>query len=192
MFRLFVATQRGFSKKTSFGFGLIPVLLLAGCSSTPAKKEAKVFSAGEKATVGNLVYSVVDTQFAPVLGDDPASQRTPKDRFVVVQISVSNSGSAEANIPALTLVDDSGQTYPELGDGTGVQRWLGVIRKVGATQTESGEVLFDAPAKHYRLRLTDELDDEVSIDIPLSYIHEEMKDMKSTQDASPIIDIPKK
>jgi hypothetical protein len=174
------------------GFVLIPALLLAACSSTPPKKEAKLFAAGEKATVGSLVYSVVDTTFAPVLGDDPANQRTPQNRFVIVQISVSNSGTTEQNIPALTLVDDSGQTYPELVDGTGIQRWLGVIRKVGSAQTEAGEILFDAPAKHYRLRLTDELDDDVSIDIPLSYIHEEMRDMKSTQEATPMIDIPKK
>jgi hypothetical protein len=184
--------SRYISEKIRLTFGLIPLLLLAGCSSTPAKKEAKIFPAGEKAQVGSLVYSVVDTQFAPVLGEDPTNQRTPQNRFVIVQISVSNSGTTEQNIPALTLVDDQGQTYPELVDGTGVAKWMGVIRKVGSAQTEAGEILFDAPAKHYRLRLTDELDDDVSIDIPLSYIHEEMKDMKTTQDASPMIDIPKK
>jgi hypothetical protein len=169
---------------------LIPVLLLAACSSTP-KKEAKVFAAGEKANVGQLVYSVVDTQFAPSLGDDPATARTPQNRFVIIQVSVSNAGNAEANIPAMTLVDDSGQQFPELVDGTGVQRWMGVVRKVGVAQTESGEILFDAPAKHYKLRLTDETDEEVSIDIPLSYVHEEMKDMKTTLVAPSVIDIPK-
>jgi hypothetical protein len=184
--------SRHSSEKFRFTLALIPLLFFAGCSSTPAKKEAKIFPAGEKAQVGALVYSVVDTTFAPVLGEDPNNQRTPQNRFVIVQISVSNSGPTEQNIPAMTLVDDSGQQYSELADGTGVQRWLGVIRKVGGAQTEAGEILFDAPAKHYRLRLTDELDEDVSIDIPLSYIHEEMKDMKTTQEASPLIDIPKK
>ena len=171
---------------------LITVLLLSGCSSAPKKETAKVFAAGEKATVGPLIYSVVDTQFAPALGDDPNTQRTPQNRFVIVQVSISNSGTTEANIPLMTLIDDNGQQYPELADGTGVPRWLGLVRKVGTAQTEAGDIVFDAPAKHYKLRLTDELDDEVSIDIPLSYIHEQMRDMKTTQEASPVIDIPKK
>lgn len=175
----------------SFSSVLISALLLASCSSAP-RKDAKVFAAGEKATVGPLIYSVVDTQFSPALGDDPNNQRLPKDRFVVIQLSVSNSGNSELSIPAMTLVDDSGQTYPELADGTGVPRWFGVLRKVASTQTESGQVVFDAPAKHYRLRLTDELDDDVSIDIPLSYVHEELRDMKTTQDSGTPIEIPGK
>lgn len=175
----------------SYSSVLISALLLAGCSSS-SKKEAKIYGAGEKATVGPLIYSVVDTQFAPVLGEDPNNQRTPQNRFVMVQISVSNSGNAEANIPLMTLIDDSGKQYPELADGTFVPRWLGVIRKVGSAQTEAGDVVFDAPAQHYRLRLTEELDDEVSVDIPLTYIHEEQRDLKTTQDATPMIEIPKK
>ncbi len=166
-------------------------MLLAGCSSAP-QKEARVYAAGEKATVGPLIYSIVDTQFAPVLGEDVNNQRTPQNRFVIVQISVSNSSTSDANIPLMTLIDDSGKQFPELADGTGVPRWLGVVRKVASAQTEAGEIVFDAPAQHYRLRLTEELDDEVSVDIPLSYIHEEQKDLKTTQDAPPMIEIPKK
>lgn len=168
------------------------VLFLAGCSSSTPKKEARIFSAGEKAAVGDLNYAVVDTQFANVLGTDPATQRTPKDRFVMVQIAVSNAGNKDSAIPVMTLVDDAGQTYSELADGTGVARWLGVIRKVGPTQTEQGVVLFDAPAKHFRLRLTDELDDDISIDMPLSFIHEQMRDMTAAPPDSNVIAVPKK
>jgi hypothetical protein len=184
--------MRLISETTRLSSLLIPVLLLAGCSSGPKKEPAKIYAAGEKAAVGSLIYSVVDTQFAPALGDDPNSQRTPQNRFVIVQISVSNSGTTEANIPLMTLIDDNGQQYPELADGTGVPRWMGVLRKVGSAQTEAGNVVFDAPSKHYRLRLTEELDDEISIDIPLSYVHEQMRDMKTTQEPQPMIEIPKK
>ncbi|HXJ42665.1 MAG TPA: hypothetical protein VNH18_25515, partial [Bryobacteraceae bacterium] len=42
-------------------------------------------------------------------------------------------------------------------------------------QTESGHILFDAPAAHYKLRLTDDSDsEEVYVDIPLSFAHEQM------------------
>jgi hypothetical protein len=47
---------------------------------------------------------------------------------------------------------------------------------VGPTQTEDGNVVFDAPAKHYRIRLTDDFaPDEVAVDMPLSFIHEQMQ-----------------
>lgn len=170
----------------------IAALSLAACSSAPAKKDAKLYAAGEKAAVGSLTYSVVDTAYMPLLGDDPANQRTPRNRFVVVDVSVTNTGNTDTNIPPMTLVDDSGQTYPELGDGAGIPRWLGVVRNVGSVQTEAGQVLFDAPAKHYRLRLTEDLDDDVSIDIPFTLIHEEMHDLKAVPDSDSTITIPKK
>jgi hypothetical protein len=76
----------------------------------------------------------------------------------------------------MTLIDDSGKNWPELADGTGVSDWLGVVRKVGAGQTESGHVIFDAPTQHYRLRLTDPNEDaDVGIDIPLDFIHEQLR-----------------
>jgi hypothetical protein len=162
--------------------------LLAACSSSE-KKDVKVFGAGEKASVGPLTYAVVDTQIFPQLGDDPTTARNPVNRFYVVQLSVSNSSNADVPIPALTLVDDSGQTYSELGDGTNVPNWLGVIRKVGSGDTELGNIVFDAPSKHYRLRLTDDLDaSDVSIDIPLSFVHEQMRDVTTTSsEPAPVV-----
>jgi hypothetical protein len=154
-------------------------LFAAGCS-TGKKKESQVFPAGEKVTVGSLVYSVIDSQVLTQLGDATAV-RTPRNRFYVMTISVSNSSSEEEAIPGLTLVDDAGKEYPEAADGTNVPNWLGVVRKAGGAQTEQGNILFDAPAQHYRLRLTDETDPtEFSIDIPLTYVHEQMREIPQT------------
>ena len=151
------------------------VLLASGCSRSE-KKQSQVYPAGEKVTVGKLIYSVIDTQVLTQLGDDPSTARNPQNRFYQIAISVSNSSSDDAPIPGLTLVDDAGKEYPEAADGTGLANWLGVVRKAGAAQTEQGNILFDAPAQHYRLRLTDETDaQEISIDIPLTYVHEQMK-----------------
>jgi hypothetical protein len=156
---------------------LIVSFAVTGCSSG-SKKQSSVYPAGEKAPIGSLVYNVVDTEIFTRLGEDASSARTPQNRFVVVHVSISNSGSEETPIPGMTLVDDAGQNFPELADGKNVPSWLGVVRKVGAAQTEQGNIVFDAPAKHYRLRLTDELDEkEVSIDVPLSFIHEQIRDM---------------
>ena len=149
-------------------------LLLAACSSAPPAHLSSTFAAGEKAPVDKLTYGVVDTQFLTRLGEEP-NFRTPQNRFCVVQVTVSNAGNQDAIIPAMTLVDDSGKTYDELTDGGGVARWLGVIRRVGPNQTDVGEVVFDAPAAHYKLRLTDETSaNEVYIDLPLSFANEQL------------------
>lgn len=151
---------------------LLSAMLLAACSREP-KHEARLYSAGEKAEVDGLSYSVIDSQIYQQLGDDPANPRTPQNRFITVQVSVLNAGNSEVAIPGMTLVDDGGQVYNELPDGTGVHNWMGISRRLAPTQTETGMILFDAPAKHYRLRLTDEFaPEEVAIDIPLSFIHE--------------------
>jgi Domain of unknown function (DUF4352) len=152
-------------------------LLATGCSRG-SKKEAQVFPAGEKVTVGPLIYSVIDSQILTHLGQDASTARTPQNRFYVVTLSVSNSSTENAPVPGLTLVDDSGKEYPEAADGTNVPNWLGVVRTAGGAQTEQGNILFDAPAQHYRLRLTDETDSkELSIDVPLTFVHEQMNDV---------------
>lgn len=153
----------------------ISVLSLAatGCSAFSSKDKPVVYAAGEKATIGPLVYSVTDTEIAQQLGSDPKSARAAQQRFYLVKVNVSNAGSEDQPIPAMTLVSDDGQTYPELADGTGVPNWLGVARKVGPAQTEQGTVAFDAPTKHYRLRLSDPDDEkEIAIDIPVTFVHE--------------------
>jgi hypothetical protein len=150
------------------------LLTLTGCATFSSRNKHVIFAAGDKATVGPLVYSVTDTEMAQQLGDDQASARTAQDRFYLVKVSVSNSGTEEQPIPAMSLVDDSGKSYPELPDGTNVQNWLGLVRKVGAAQTEQGYVVFDAPTKHYHLRLNDSFDEnEIAIDVPLSFVHEQ-------------------
>jgi hypothetical protein len=152
------------------------LLALAGCSSIDspnASEQVRVVQAGEKAPAGHLTYSVLDSQILTQLQAD--TTRVPKDRFIVVQIAVSNSGNTDANIPGVTLESDSGATYNELTDGNGVQGFLGVLRHVGPGQTTRGAIVFDAPAAHYRLRFADEnAENEILADLPLTYAHEKV------------------
>jgi hypothetical protein len=161
---------------------LVFAIFLTGCSGSPARP-AFTYMNGDNAAVDRLTYSVVDNQVFTRLGTD-ASTRLPQNRFYVVDLSVFNGGSGDAAIPAMTLVDDSGKTYDELTDGAGVARWLGVVRHVSANQTETGAVVFDAPASHYKLKLTDDTDaSDVYIDLPLSFVNEQMK--KQLTEGSP-------
>lgn len=116
-----------------------------------------------------LTWNVVDSRILPRLGKDPVTARFPLERFYLIQITVLNAGNTDAPIPALALVDDSGKVYNELTDGSGVQDWLGLVRNVKAGDQVKGAILFDAPASHYRLRLSEQYaSPEISIDLPLN------------------------
>lgn len=152
------------------------LLGLTGCSSDSANKleQSRVVAAGEKAPAGHLTYSVLDSQILPQISEGE-TPRVPKERFIVVQIAVTNSGNTDANIPGVELESDSGTTYNELTDGNGVQGFLGVLRHVGPLQTTRGAIVFDAPAAHYRLRFADEnAENEILADLPLTYAHEKV------------------
>jgi len=124
-------------------------------------------------TLWPLTYNVEDSRILPRLGEDPATARFPQQRFYLVQLSISNAGKTDASIPALALVDDDGKVYHELTDGSGVPDWLGLIRNVKASDRVKGTILFDAPARHYRLRLSEQFAmPEISIDLPLNLTHE--------------------
>jgi hypothetical protein len=119
--------------------------------------EIGTYIMGEKAQVGPLIYTVVDSQWAISLGD-PSAPRIPGDRFFMVNVSVVNSGKESISVPAFTLVDASGKSYPELSNGEGVTNWMGVFRKVGPAETSQGIVLFDVPQREFKMRVADESD----------------------------------
>lgn len=125
---------------------------------------------GEKAQAGTLIFNVIDTKWHKQLGKESES-RVPNNRFLVLHLSVVNGGAAEAIVPPLKLTDSSGQTHEELQDGTGVENWIGFFRKVNASGSLQGTVLFDAPPKAYRLQVSDDgIDPHIAyIDLPLRF-----------------------
>lgn len=165
----------GWFARALFCAALLPI----SCSAPAAHEEPiKVYLAGEQATAGPLTYAVVNSRIVQRLGEDMQTARFPQNRFYIIQIRVSNGSGSTIAIPALALLDDSGKTWDELSDGTGVENWLGVVRSVGPTQVTEGVILFDAPARHYRLRVTEEFDrPEVAIDMPLDLTRDEREPM---------------
>ncbi len=146
------------------------VLWLCGCGSPPAPEESRVYRPGEAVTIGYLTYNVLDTRILRQLGDNPDTARFPNERFYVVRMNIQNSGSSDEPVPGMALVSDEGQVYNELTDGSGLADWLGIVRAAKAGQALEGTVLFDAPARHYRLRLTEEYGTpELSINLPLRF-----------------------
>ena len=132
----------------------------------------RTYSIGEKVAIGRLVYTVFDTQWHTHIGEG-AEARVPQHRFFLVRMSAVNGGSSETLIPNVSLQDDAGNSYTELSNGQGVTQWFGFLRNVKPADSAQGNVLFDAPARHYRLKVTDESREQTAlIDIPLNFSSE--------------------
>jgi len=150
------------------------LLLSAGLSLTGCSKVAQTqasYRMGEAMRVGPFVYNVLESQWKTELGD-MFQMRVPQNRFLLLRLTVTNSGGGEMVMPLLNLEDSQGNTFPELQDGQGITGWMGLLRSVPAAQTEEGWIAFDVPTNAYTLRLSDggEADAEKTllVDIPLS------------------------
>ena len=146
----------------------ISIVMLAGCSSEPPQPPVSHYSMGEKAAAGHLTYTVFETQWATHFGDG-VSARVPQNRFFVIRLSAVNGGIAEAPIPAFTIEDDAEHVYNELSDGQGVPQWVGYLRSAKPANDVQGNIVFDAPPAHYKLRVSDDQKHAALIDLPLTF-----------------------
>ena len=124
---------------------------------------------GEKAYAGRLVYTAFETQYLTQIPLEP-TPRVPENRFLLIRVSIVNSGGEDVMAPALTIEDETGKTYDELSDGRGVPQWVTYLRTIKPGNAVQGWAVFDAPPKHYKLRAHDDNSDRyVLIDVPLSF-----------------------
>jgi Domain of unknown function (DUF4352) len=146
------------------------VLGLASCAQRALP--TRTYPLGEKVTLGHLIYSAFETQWLTQIGSG-TDARVPQNRYLLVRMAVTNSGGQSIASPNLTVVDDSGNSYPEVSDGQGVPQWIGYIRQINQADTMQGNMLFDVPPRHYKLRVTDEEGQQVAmIDLPLEFTPE--------------------
>lgn len=145
-------------------------LLAISCSGRKAGAGGMTFRMGERATVGKLIYNVTEAQWKTSLGDGP-STRVPQHRFLVVRLTVTNSGTEQMGMPLLKVFDANGTEHMELDNGEGVEGWLGFLRMLNGVETREGALLFDIAPASYKLQVTDGGDAEneqvAYVDIPL-------------------------
>jgi len=142
-------------------------LLLNSCSM--GKFPVRTYQMGERVSLGPFIYTVFETQWLTQMGEEP-SLRIPQNRFFLVRASVVNSGSTELTAPNVSIVDDNGKIYPELVNGESTPQWIGYLRQLKPAESAQGNLLFDAPPRHYMLRAVDETGERMAlIDIPLSF-----------------------
>jgi hypothetical protein len=157
-----------FTRISSF-ISFSAVLMLGACGTASSEKTAKVYDMGSRVEAGHLIYTVFETEWRPQIGTGDTA-RVPKNRFFLIRLSAVNSGSEELDVPNVTLVDDQGNTVEELQEGDQVPQWIGFVRRAKPADSISGNVVFDAAPKHYRLRVTDENGEKPAlVDIPLNF-----------------------
>ena len=143
-------------------------LFLTACQKAPVA--ATQFAMGERVPVGQMTYSVVESEWKTQLGES-FKIRSPENRFLLIKLSVTNGTGQDASIPLLTLEASNGQTYRELSDGEGVVNWFGLLRTISPGQTQQGAIVFDVPLTSFKLRVPDisdpGLERYVTVQIPL-------------------------
>ncbi len=154
----------------------VPLCTIVLASCADPTWEVRTYPLGEKVTIGHLTYVAVETQWFPQFGEGPGA-RTPRNQFLLVRLSVSNGGSAQAAVPNLSVEDSSGQRFPELSNGDGVPDWIGTVRTLAPADTLVGNAAFDVSTGHYTLHILDEdSQHEARIDLPLNFTAEPAED----------------
>ena len=113
---------------------------------------------GERVQTGAIIYTVQEAEWKDQLSVG-AETRTPKNRFLLIRLSITNSGP-DASLPLLSLEDEKHQSYAELTETAGLEDWLGLLRTIPSVGTDQGWILFDVPPATYRLRVTNGGDPE--------------------------------
>ncbi len=148
----------------------IPALLLASCASVTVPD--RVFRMGELTTVGPIIYNVLETEWKTEIGES-LQQKIPNEKFLMIRMTITNSGNRDVAVPLLSLENPDGQEYLEYSEVENLPNWLGLLRIIQPAATLQGVIVFDVPVSDYQLRVTDggDLESEKTalVDIPLSF-----------------------
>lgn len=135
---------------------MIPALILilaVSCASSGGGPSA-VHQMGERVQVGTLIYTILETEWADELPGD-SGPRLPQNKFLLVRMTITNSGNRELHVPMLTLIDDQKKETMEVSEVQGVEEWLGILRNVKPAETLQGRAVFDVRPANFRIQLTD-------------------------------------
>lgn len=142
---------------------------MAGCRK--AAPSGYTVPMGELVSVGPITYTVFEEEWKTEL-ESGGGPRSPRNRFLVLRLTVTNGGGSDFNMPLLKLEDGKGKIYLEEQSGEGVGEWLGLIRVVKRNETANGRILFDVPPGSYKLHVFDNGDLENQqvkyVEIPFS------------------------
>lgn len=126
---------------------------------------------GEPVLVKPFTYTVLESRWRQQLGDDFTVQ-VPQHQFLLIRLSITNSGGQTTAAPLLSLIDSKGNVIQEHQNGGGLDGWFGLLRNIQPAQTEEGWIAFDASPNNYVLKcygeVTDDSEQTGLVNIPLN------------------------
>jgi hypothetical protein len=151
-------------------FAAACALALSGCQrSAPPER---VGAMGAPLAVGQLTYTAVETEWRDSI-ESSKGPRIPKNRFLLINVTVLNASSEQKAAPLLQVVDAKGEVHPEISEGDGVTDWMGYLRLLQPRESRSGRLLFDVPQGACKLRVSSGGDPETEqtalIELPLQF-----------------------
>ena len=136
-------------------FSLLIVITGCGAPGTGTSQNMGTYQMGQRVQVGSLTYNVLEAEWKSSLGE-AASGKVPKNRFLVIRLSITNGGGTTVGVPIFQVENAQGQTTAEETEGMeNVEQWLGLIRNMAPNQNDQGDIVFDVPMGAYKLRVTD-------------------------------------
>lgn len=149
---------------------MLSCALLTGCPNKAFP--VRTYPMGDKVTMGPVIYTVFETQWLTHIGVPP-DEKVPQNRYFLVRMSAVNSSGSDVMLPSMTVQDDRGKSYAELTSDVGAPQWVGSLRQVHPADSVAGNLVFDCPPGHYKLRIEDELTGHAAlVDIPLTFTSE--------------------
>jgi hypothetical protein len=171
-------------RNRAFCLALTLAAVVTGCGDRNVRQSNLQFRMGEPLLVRPFTYTILETRWRPQLGE-LFSLQVPQNQFLLIRVSITNSGGQPAAAPLLSLTDSSGNTFSEHQNGNGVDNWMGLIRNVKPAETEVGWIVFDVPPNNYTLRCYGEVTDDAEqvglVRIPLNL---------ESMNENPNLDIP--
>jgi hypothetical protein len=140
----------------------LAMFAVSGCSRKLSDADLPTFEMGSQASIGPLHFTALSTEWKDQI-DAPNGPLVPKHRWLLINVTITNSGGQDASLPMLTLVDASGTEYKEEEKGDGVSNWLGLMRLLKPADTTQGSLIFDVPAGPYKLKVRSGGDPETEV-----------------------------
>ena len=128
-------------------------LALTACPDAKSAAESRVYQMGERVDVGGVVYTVLESEWRANLGEGP-DEVIPKNRFLVLRVTITNGTGTQANLPFLTVESVKQEASMEIDNAKALPGWMGLIRIVQPAQTEEGKLVFDVAPGAYKLRVS--------------------------------------
>jgi hypothetical protein len=129
-------------------------LALTGCSKSKDPSVIGTFRMGETVQAGPIVYTVLESEWKTALAD---GSRVPANRFLLLRVSIANSGGQPVSVPGFELRGPGDKAYTEVTQGVeSVTDWLGMLRSIPPGGKQQGWVVFDVPMAAYTMVATDD------------------------------------